>query len=308
MKTALVGYTGFVGSNLNESFNFTYKFNSHNIENAFDLRPDILVYAGVRAEKFLANANPEKDREKMIEAFDNVKRIRPRKVILISTVDVYKQPDLVDENTPIEIENLQPYGANRFFLENCVRKEYPDALIIRLPGLFGINIKKNFIYDFINSIPSMLNSEKYCVFSSKESLIGQFYKLQDNGFYKCSILNEKDKVKLKAAFERLGFSALNFTDSRGVFQFYPLRRLWRDIEIAQNAELKLVNMATEPIEISELHKALTGKEFINHVSNVVPRYDFHTIHDTLYGGHGGYLYSKNDILEEIKKFVQESMQ
>ncbi len=31
MRTSLVGYTGFVGSNLNESFEFTERFNSKNI-------------------------------------------------------------------------------------------------------------------------------------------------------------------------------------------------------------------------------------------------------------------------------------
>ena len=60
---ALVGYTGFVGSNIYASGEFDSVYNSKNIESAVGTGPDLLVYAGVRAEKFLANNAPEKDLE-----------------------------------------------------------------------------------------------------------------------------------------------------------------------------------------------------------------------------------------------------
>ena len=56
----LVGYTGFVGSNLAASHTFDGQFNSRNIQQAFGGRPDLLVYAGVRAEMFLANHDPHR--------------------------------------------------------------------------------------------------------------------------------------------------------------------------------------------------------------------------------------------------------
>lgn len=307
MKTALVGYTGFVGSNLEMSKNFTYKFNSQNIGEAYGLEPDILIYAGVRAEKFLANANPEKDRKSVMEAFENIKKIQPRKLILISTIDVYKKPEEVDENTVIDIEGLQPYGVNRFLLEECIREEFPKALIVRLPGLFGINIKKNFIYDFIHVIPSLLSEEKYKELFFKEQTIQEFYELQDNGFYKCKKLCKNEKNRLKIIYKKLGFSALNFTDSRGMFQFYPLHRLWGDIEKALDTDLRLLNVATEPISISDLYQVLTGKNFTNYLAKEIPKYDFRSIHASLYNGANGYLYNKDEILNEIKKFVQEQL-
>ena len=49
---ALVGYTGFVGSNIYTSGEFDAVYNSKNIEEAFGTKPDLLVYAGLRAEKF----------------------------------------------------------------------------------------------------------------------------------------------------------------------------------------------------------------------------------------------------------------
>ena len=85
----------------------------------------------------------------------------PKKLVLISTIDVFTSPKGVDERSEIDTGNLQPYGYNRYQLELWVREHYPDALIVRLPGLFGKNIKKNFIYDFIHVIPFMLKKENF---------------------------------------------------------------------------------------------------------------------------------------------------
>lgn len=52
---SLVGFTGFVGSNLAMSTDFDGLYNSANIEEAYGTNPDLLVYAGVPAQKFIAN-------------------------------------------------------------------------------------------------------------------------------------------------------------------------------------------------------------------------------------------------------------
>jgi len=155
---ALVGYTGFVGSNLYENGKFDVVYNSKNIEEAYGLEPDLLVYAGLRAEKYLANNAPEKDMEQIIQAEENIKKIKPKKLVLISTVDVFKEPRNVDENSEIDTENLHAYGYNRYQLELWVRKHDPEALIIRLPGLFGKNIKKKFAIG-INKIDLLGNGK-----------------------------------------------------------------------------------------------------------------------------------------------------
>ena len=123
---------------------FTEIYNSKNIEKAFGTQPDLLVYSGVRAEKFLANQNSEEDFEIVKNAFDNIKKIQPKRIVLISTIDVYKKPDNVTEETLIDTDDLHPYGLNRYYLEQWVEKEFPDSLIVRLPGLFGVNIKRIF--------------------------------------------------------------------------------------------------------------------------------------------------------------------
>ena len=49
MKSALVGYTGFVGTNLNASYEFDGLYNSKNVKDAYGLEPKLLVYSGLPA-------------------------------------------------------------------------------------------------------------------------------------------------------------------------------------------------------------------------------------------------------------------
>ena len=302
--TSLVGYTGFVGSNIYASAGSQIDavYNSKNIEDAYGTNPDLLIYAGVRAEKYLANNAPEKDMELIVQAEENIKKINPKKLVLISTIDVFKIPKDVDETSVIDTGNLHAYGYNRYQLELWVRDNYPDALIIRLPGLFGKNIKKNFIYDFINVIPFMLKEAKFKELSAMDPELEKYYKLQDNGFYKVDVA-DSDRELLKDKFRTLGFSALNFTDSRSAYQFYNLGRLWQDIQTALKADIKLWHPATEPISAGELYKYLTGDEFVNELGGIPADYDYKTIHDNIFGGDDGYICDKNSIFKDIKDFI-----
>lgn len=303
---ALVGYTGFVGSNIYLKGQISNGYNTKNIEEAYGLKPELLVYAGVRAEKYLANTHPEQDLKLIEQAMENIKRIQPQKLVLISTVDVYKNPVGVDENTRIDSQGLQAYGKNRYQLECMVREEYQNALIVRLPGLFGENIKKNFIYDLIHRIPSMLKKEKFLELVEEAPEIREFYIDMENGFYKCRGISKKEEIMLKDKFQALGFSALNFTDSRSAFQFYPLSRLWDDIQVALNNEITLWNPATEPVSAGELYKYITGESFVNELSSVPLNYNYKTLYSQLFGGKDGYILDKGYVMKQIEDFVKEN--
>ena len=300
---AIVGYSGFVGSNLYTPDRFQAAFNSKNIEEAYGLKPDILVYAGVRAEKYLANHDPQKDLQNIKQAESNIERIQPKKLVLISTIDVFKTPIGVDETAPIETNSLHAYGYNRFLLEQWVRSNFPDALILRLPGLFGKNLKKNFIYDYIHVIPSMLNDAKFLELNKKDHRLQQYYMPLENGFWKVTA-SENDRPMLKKIFFEIGFSALNFTDSRSKFQFYNLERLWNDIQIALKNDIHLLHLATEPISVADIYRYLSGKEFINELEWAPAYYDYKTIYDSSFGRKDGYICDQVTILREIKNFVK----
>lgn len=298
---ALVGYTGFVGSNIAAKADFDGLYNSKNISEAYGTKPELLVYSGVRAEKFLANNSPKEDYKNIIEAFENIEKIEPERLVLISTVDVFKEPNGKDEDSLPETENLHAYGYNRLILEKKVREKYSDALIVRLPGLFGKNLKKNFIFDMIQLYPSMLNEEKYNTYCNEE--IKKFYIKQENGFYKCTAQNDEEKLLLKNYFSGSPFNALSFTDSRGLYQFYPLDLLWGHIQTALENDLKLVHMAVEPVCVSDVFKYVRGSEFNNEILDNPPCYDFRTKYSELLGSHDGYILSAQEVLERIKNFI-----
>lgn len=303
---ALVGYTGFVGSNIYTAAGDKIEavYNSKNIEEAFGTHPDLLIYAGLRAEKFLANNAPAEDMKLICQAEDNILKIKPKRVVLISTIDVFKTPKNVDETSQIDAENLHAYGYNRYQLELWVRGKYPDALIIRLPALFGRNIKKNFIYDFINVIPFMLRKEKFEELAQKDPDLRKYYTPLGNGFYKVDVPgDERELIKIK--FKTLGFSALNFTDSRSVYQFYNLANLWEDIRIALEAGITLWHPATEPVSAGEIYKYLTGEKFVNKLDGVPADYDYKTVSYKIWHGSNGYILSKDNVLKSISEFVRE---
>lgn len=302
---ALVGYTGFVGSNIYASAGdkIDAVFNSKNIEEAFGTNPDLLIYAGLRAEKYLANSAPEKDMDLIRQAKENIVKINPKKLVLISTIDVFKVPRNVDETSIIDTRNLHPYGYNRYQFELWVRDRYPDALIIRLPGLFGKNIKKNFIYDYINMIPFMLKDTKFMELQAQDPDINNFYIAQDNGFYKVDV-SEGDRALLKDKFIKLGFSALNFTDSRSAYQFYDLSNLWNDILTVQREGITLWHPATEPISAGELYEYLSGRKFVNKLGGVPADYNYKTKYDYLFGGSAGYIQNKAEVMRRILEFIK----
>ena len=302
----LVGHTGFVGNNLYRYGSFELGVNSGSVREAYGTKPDLCVYAGLRAEKYLANQQPEKDWQMIEQAKENIRMIKPQKLVLISTIDVFKSPLAVYEDSAIDMDGLQPYGYNRRVLENWVRENYPEALIVRLPGLFGEGIKKNLIYDIINVIPFMLSETKMGELSSQEAAIEEYYEIQDNGFWKCRNLNEGEKNALRNILSRVNFSALQFTDSRSEFQFYPLKRLWSDIKIALENKIELLHTATEPISAGEIYKFLYGREFMNETAGVPAKYDYRTRYSGLYRRDGGYIMGKEEVLLEIQNFIKST--
>ncbi len=249
MKTALIGYTGFVGSNLASQYAFSDLYNSSNIQGIDGKEYDLIVSAGARAEKWRINQEPEKDLAEIQTLISHLETTKAKQFVLISTVDVYKSPVNVDEDTPIDIEGLHTYGSNRYHLEQFAREKF-DGTIVRLPGLFGPGLKKNVIYD-----------------------------LQHD--------NNVEKIH-----------------HAGSYQYYNLAYLWKDIQIALKNDVKLLNIATEPVKTSEIAKHCIGIDFTNEPEGVrAGSYDFHSKHASIFGGSNGYLYSKQSELDDIKELV-----
>jgi hypothetical protein len=305
---ALIGYTGFVGSNLEEQFNFDEKYNSKNINNIKGKEFDIIVCAGVRAEKYLANKYPDQDLDAIRDLIEILKTVKVKKFILVSTIDVYREPYDVDENTVITEDGLHAYGLNRRYLEKWVVNNYEDYLIVRLPALFGKGLKKNFIYDMQTRIPTLIMENKMLELldqaTKNETLLENYEKDINNNYVLKSKISNEERKKLVNELEKIGFTSLVFTDSRSTFPFYDLNSLWNHIQIGIKNNLKVLNLAVESLSAKEIAGNCFKKEFNNYISNREPvNYDMKTIHYKLFGGCNGYIYNKHEVIKQIEEFI-----
>lgn len=149
MTSALVGYSGFVGGNLRKQRHFDLLVNSSNTEALAGGDYDIVVFSAAKAEKWRINLHPEADLAHISELKRLLDSFRTQKLVLMSTVDVYKTPIGVDESTPVPEPGLHPYGLHRRDLEEYAQGTFDDVTVVRLPGLFGPGIKKNVIFDLL---------------------------------------------------------------------------------------------------------------------------------------------------------------
>ena len=303
-RDLLVGSTGFVGGNLRAKHTFTAVCHSSDIAAQYGTQPDLCVYAGVPAAMFLANADPEADMEVMRTARENLRKIAPKSLVLISSIAVFADSRGRCEDDAPGTDGLPAYGRNRLQLEQWVREDFNDALIVRLPALYGAGLKKNFLFDLHTITPAMLKPEKYNELAKKLPLVKTGYTLADNGFYKLN--GTADKTALKEFFAGNDFNALAFTDSRSRYQFYNLGRLWQDIEAARAAGLTMLHLCTPPISAAEVYTAVTGKaDWTNELPKSPFDYDLRSRYAAVLGGSGDYLCTKEEELDDVTHFLRE---
>lgn len=249
MREAIIGHTGFVGGNLISQHEFNNFYNTKNIDDIIGEEFDVLVCSGIPAEKWKANQEPEKDYKIVTELVDKILQVKIKKLILISTVDVYNNPIDINENTPINPNEHQAYGKHRRIAEERLSRKF-DTLIVRLPGLFGNGLKKNVVFDFLHN-------------------------------------NQVEKIH-----------------SDAVYQFYYLNHLWRDISVAIENNISLLNISSEPLMVADIAKQIFNLDFNNQAYPNPASYDMKSIHAALFSGENGYLYNKEQVLADMHEYVQ----
>lgn len=148
---ALIGHSGYVGSTLNKQAAFGATYRSSNIGLIDGKKFDTIVCAAAPAQKWVANREPLADRQNIESLIAHLQTVSCNTFILISTVDVFKEPMNIDEATLVDETALHPYGLHRRLLEKFVESHFPNQLVVRLPGLVGPGLRKNVIFDFLNS-------------------------------------------------------------------------------------------------------------------------------------------------------------
>jgi nucleoside-diphosphate-sugar epimerase len=152
MNSLIIGYRGFVGSNLSRQFPGAMGAGRDEIGTLADKTFADIYCAAPQAKKWWANQNPEQDKQEVEALIESCRRLAcTGTFILFSTVDVYDPPIAVNENFQPSTDS-HPYGRHRCMLEEFILDYFgAQARVLRLPALVGHGLKKNIIYDLLNN-------------------------------------------------------------------------------------------------------------------------------------------------------------
>jgi hypothetical protein len=151
IRAGLIGHTGFVGGTLARQASFDASYHSKTIEAIAGERFGLLVCAGVSAVKWQANRDPAADQAGIDRLTAALAQVVARELVLISTIDVYPDPASGgDEATAIDPSGNHAYGRHRLALEQWCRNRFDRVLVVRLPALFGVGLRKNAVFDLLH--------------------------------------------------------------------------------------------------------------------------------------------------------------
>jgi len=111
-------------------------------------------------------------------------------------------------------------------------------------------------------------------------------------------------LKKNVIYDFLNQNNLEAICPESVFQFYPLSRLWHDVEKVWRSGLPLLNFATEPTSVRTVAAKAFGFEFENSRAPAPVRYDMRTRHAADFGRRGAYLYDAEDVLRHLTEYVR----
>lgn len=146
----LIGHTGYVGTSLKRQAPFERCFASKDIATIEGGEFDLLVCSAAPAMKWVAERDPAADLANLEKIAGHLGKVRAKRVVLISTVDVFADSAGCDEGSEPGGDGLGAYGRNRLWLEQCLTERFDNVLVARLVGLVGPGLRKNAVFDLHN--------------------------------------------------------------------------------------------------------------------------------------------------------------
>ncbi|MBA4044951.1 MAG: hypothetical protein C0471_11105 [Erythrobacter sp.] len=309
-RQGLIGHTGFVGGALLRQTRFDACFNRANIADLGEQVFGTLICAAAPGSMFEANRAPERDAAQIAGLIAQLSRARADRFVLISTIAVLEDFAGGDDEGTQAFQQTLAYGRHRRMLEAFVEQHFPHHLIVRLPALFGPGLVKNFIFDLMNPVPTMLPADKCAALAERlESTLGAWmgdlYALDPaTGMLRLDrkALNaDRRRAALEDAVTAVHASAVQFHHPDTTYQYYPIDRLWQDIGIALEAGLTHLHLVAEPLRAGTIHERLTGRAMPDTGARL-HREDMHTRHADLWGASGRYQFDAETTLNGLAAF------
>jgi len=309
-STGLIGHTGFVGGALLRQTQFDACYNSKNIANIEGRAFGTLVCAAAPGSMVEANRAPERDAAQIAALTERLAKVRADRFVLISSIAVLADFGGGDDEGTQAFQQQLAYGRHRRALEAFVETEFPGSLIIRLPALFGAGLRKNFLFDLMNPVPSLLTAAKLddvagALDGDLAAWVRRLYAPDAatgmRRLDRAALDSDPRRQALEKALTALGATALQFHHPDTSYQYYPIDRLWQDIGIALEGGLSHLHVAPEPLTAAAIHQALTGQTMPETAARL-HREDMRTRHASLWGAAGRYQFGAASTLDGLTAF------
>lgn len=310
LPQGLIGHTGFVGGALLRQTGFDACYNSRNIADIEGRAFGTLVCAAAPGSMLEANRAPERDKAQIDALIARLERVKAERFVLVSSIAVLADFAGRDDEGSTAFQHDLAYGRHRRALEAFVETRFPASLIVRLPALFGAGLRKNFLFDLLNPVPSMLTAEKRdalvrALDGELAAWLAALYAPDAaTGLLKldrAAFDADPRRAALEAALDAMGATATQFHHRETTYQYYPIDRLWQDIGIALAAGLSRLHLAPEPLAAAAIHARLTGRAMPETPARL-HREDMRTRHAALWGADGPYQFTAADTLESLAAF------
>ncbi len=310
LRHGLIGHTGFVGSALLRQARFADCYNSANIAAIEGQTFGTLVCAAAPGSMLEANRAPARDAAQIDALIARLAKVRAERFVLISSIAVLADFAGADDEGSQAFQQELAYGRHRRTLEAFVESHFTSSLIVRLPALFGAGLRKNFLFDLMNPVPSLLpEAKRDALIGALDPALGAWVEAlyapdAVTGLLKldrAALNGDRRRAALEDAVTALGASATQFHHTDTTYQYYPIDRLWQDIGIALEAGLSHLHLVAEPLTAATIHARLTGRPMPETPARL-HREDMRTRHADLWGGEGPYQFSAAATLDQLAAF------
>jgi sugar phosphate isomerase/epimerase/nucleoside-diphosphate-sugar epimerase len=254
----IIGYTGFVGSNISCHLNFNHYYNSKNIHDIVNFQYDTIYCAGVSAKKWYANLHPDEDINNINNLLNYLRKTKTKKIVLISTIDVYTNTSSEENEDNLCInESNHVYGKNRLYFENEIKKIFEDYHIIRLPGLFGFGLRKNIIFDFIFNNNLSINEESNFQWYHLDYLHNDIEYIIKNNIKEINLftepLNNKELIEIFRKFKNVDYTKTSNIVNYNLTTKYSPFKYWQNKKTVVSSLINYLNsMLCNKLAISNL--------------------------------------------------------
>ena len=112
------------------------------------------------------------------------------------------------------------------------------------------------------------------------------------------------RLKKNILHDLLNDRFIDNINKASIFQWYPIKNIWSDITKIMEDDIRLINLISEPVPLVDIiDQYFNRREFIYNEKTAI-KTDIKTIYNSYSRLDKNYLMSKNEIIDEIGKFVK----